>query len=82
MDVLVNDKLSSHTWKSGGYRIVQTLRGEQWRRLERPVSVSTPACTRHFVDAEVVAANRRSVRVRLPDGNVVKRKLGRDYQED
>lgn len=78
MNVRLNDKPSEHTWNSGGLRLRISLAGNvEWTRgIQR---VSTPKLKRYEVDAEVVRKNVRSVVVRLPDGNVVKRKRGRDY---
>lgn len=42
-------------------------------------SIATKVTGRLDTKAEVVRSNKRSAWVRLPDGNVVKRRAGRDY---
>ena len=79
MDVQLNN-YGWHKWKSGGRRAFVTRRVEEWHdATERTVGVQTPRNTRTNVNAEVVVGHRYSVRVRLPDGNVIKRKIVRDY---
>lgn len=64
MEVLLNDKVGWHKWKSAGLRSGTTFRGTEWRKaVERAVTVQTPQTTRTTVNAEVVTQHRHSARV-------------------
>jgi hypothetical protein len=45
------------------------------------VQVEVGHPNRHKVLARVLQINTRTIVVRLPDGNIVKRKAGRDFDE-